>query len=42
MKVRICNVKNKTNQRLPGELKEPEFDIGRNTLDLIYSQALCW
>jgi hypothetical protein len=57
MKVRICNVKNKTNQRLPGacnrspgskllsittKLKEPEFDIGRNTLDLIYSQALCW
>lgn len=25
-----------------GKLKEPEFDIGRNTLDLIYSQALCW
>ncbi|XP_063445528.1 transmembrane channel-like protein 7 isoform X2 [Mytilus trossulus] len=24
------------------KLKEPEFDIGRNTLDLIYSQALCW
>lgn len=23
-------------------LKEPEFDIGRNTLDLIYSQSLCW
>lgn len=25
-----------------GQTAGPEFDIGRNTLDLIYSQALCW
>lgn len=41
---RICGQYccNKGSEEQEGQAMGPEFDIGRNTLDLIYSQALCW